>query len=110
MREIKYRAQIGGEFFYFDLNDLGRLASIDWTREYHYQKIISFLKANNQPDIFTGLQDINKIDIYENDILNLHPYFGDKECYHPGNIVIIKHDVHMFKLEFIGGNKFEFNP
>ena len=69
---IKYRAIIDNEVYYFDLKWLSIMASIDTSREYDYQKIMAWLHGGNQPDAFTGLRDINGVDIYENSIVN-HP-------------------------------------
>lgn len=70
---LKYRAFIDGKFYYFTLRDLScpLLTAEPDNREI---KIAWWLERGNQPDVFTGCQDKNGIDIYSNDITAGQPF------------------------------------
>jgi hypothetical protein len=74
--QLKYRAYIDGEFHYFTLEELAKTARSDIHNK-SYWPIIDFLEQGNRPDVFTGYQDENEIDIYQNDIL----YFTIFDCF-----------------------------
>jgi|WetSurMetagenome_2_1015567.scaffolds.fasta_scaffold156149_2 hypothetical protein len=79
--QLKYRAYIDGEFYYFDLLKLVWIAQIQtYADDYPIcKKIIDWLEQGNQPDVFTGYQDKNKIDIYSNDIIeDTHFFTGER--------------------------------
>lgn len=89
--QLKYRAYIDSKFYYFELEGIARAAAFmcpnkiscdsneDCENCNNIVDIINWLTAGNQPDVFTGYQDKNNVDIYTKDIVKVQ--VEDEEGY-----------------------------